>query len=350
MSDDVVNPIEALIRDGAVAHFTSLREEWAAARERCAVFPAVHRAFARVSGEDRVSFLQGMLTNDVRGLAPGQGCAAAFLTDTGKVVADLRAHCDVDAFDLDCLSWRIDPLLAGLDKFLIADDVEIARARERTPLVCLEGPGSAAVARVVFGATGEMPAFGSVSAIAGDHRVVLFAVSEIGGSGMLVVGPAEARDFVFDACRRAGGEAAGLKTLDVLRVEAGVAWAGVDMGEDTLLMEIDPPEMISRTKGCYLGQEVVERVSSRGQVNRTLTAFTVDADASQLPPGPLQVESDAGARVGQITSWVASPATGATLAMGLLHRKGREASSLQVVTAESRFGCTIAAFPRPRGR
>jgi len=350
MSDDSVSPIETLIRDGAAAHYSSLANEWAAARDGCAVFPAAHRALARATGDDRESFLQGMLTNDVRGLEVGSGCAAAFLTDAGKVVSDLRVFRDTDAFDLDCLSWRIEHLCAGLEKFIIADDVEIARSAARAPLVCLEGPGTADVLRSAFGVAMEVPAFGSAAGECGDHPVVLFGVSDGGGGGTLVVGSLESRDVVLDACRRAGAEAAGVETLNVLRVEAGIAWAGVDMGEDTLLMEIDPPDTISRTKGCYLGQEIVERVSARGQVNRTLTAFDIDAEASRLSGWPLRVESDSGAVVGQITSWVASPATGGTLGMGLLHRKGHEAGSLAVVGAAGRFSCAVSTFPALRRR
>lgn len=339
------NPLAALIAGGAPAHYAPVSEEYAAARQGCAVFPAAHRGFARVTGEDRVSFLHGMLTNDVRSLAPGHGQAAAFLTDSGKVVADLRLYCDTDGFDLDCLAWGLPLLRAGLEKFIIADDVEISTADERSPLACLEGPNCRAVAAAVFATTVDLApyAFGDVSF--DGQSVRLHAVSEFGGDGLLAVGPLGLREPLLDACRRAGARPAGLNALNLMRVEAGVPWLGIDMGEDTLLMEIGLPETISRTKGCYLGQEVVERVSARGQVNRSLTAFAIAAAAEQLPAASIEVLSETGAAVGRVTSWVESPALGAVLGMGLLHRKGRDAAILQVATPTGTFRCRVTAFP-----
>ncbi len=342
MTDD---PIGELISAGAAAHVSSLAEEWQAARHGCAVFPAVHRAIARASGEDRVSFLQGMLTNDIRRLQPGQGLSAAFLTDSGKVVSDMRVYCDAAGFDLDCLAWRLQRLCDGLEKFIIADDVEIERLDMRAALVCLEGPDCASVTGAVFGAAVDVPPQGVATARFDDQDVTLHGVSDCGGAGVLVVGPLPLRQSLMQACRDAGAQPAGLRTLDVLRVEAGIPWVGIDMGEDTLLMEMGVPEMISRTKGCYLGQEVVERVSARGQVNRTLTAFAIDADGDHLPRAGLEVQTEAGVTVGQITSCVPSPALGGPLAMGLLHRKGREAGLLRVLSEAGPLPCRVVDFP-----
>ena len=342
------NPIDDLIRNGAAAQFTSLPEEYAAARGACAVFPGIHRAVTRASGEDRVSFLHGMLTSDVRSLTAGQGQPAAFLTDAGKVVTDLRLFCDNDGFDLDCLSWCLPALRGGLEKFLIADDVEIEESDDRAVLVCLEGPHCLALASTVFATSLDLAPFAAVDLSFDSRPVRLHAVSEIGGEGVMVVGALAQREAVFEACRGAGAQPAGLRALDVLRVEAGIPWAGVDMGEDTLLMEIGLAEAVSRTKGCYLGQEVVERVASRGQVNRTLTAFAIEADEAQLPAGAIEVRTDASAVVGRVTSWVRSPAHGGILGMGLLHRKGREAAALQAATPSGEFPCRIVEFPAAR--
>lgn len=347
MSSDLVNPLDDLIARGAPRHVAGLADEWRAATEGCAVFPAAHRALARVTGDDRVSFLHGMLTNDVRGLAPGHGMPAAFLTASGQVVADLRLYCDEDGFDIDCASWRLEHLRAALDKYVIADDVEIEPSRVREPLVCLEGPASADLAAAVAGVPREMERFAIATGRFGDEPVRVCAVADGGGSGRMIAGAPALRAALAEACVAAGGVPAGLATLDVLRVEAGIAWAGVDMDEDTLLLEIGLPEVISRTKGCYLGQEVVERVSARGQVNRTLAAFAIDAAAADLPDGPLPVVAE-GAAVGRVTSRVFSPAIGGTLGLGLLHRKGREAAALHVAAGDGRFACRVVEFPRTR--
>ncbi len=344
MNSEVVNPIDEVISSKSPTHFSTLADEWRAAREGCAVFPAWHRAIASATGEDTESFLHGMLTSDVRGLVPGTGQPSVFLTDTGKVVSGLRVHRGRDGFDLDCLSWRLGHLCAGLDKYIVADDVEIESREDRVPLVCLEGPTSGAVAGTVFGLPDLAP-FGSAVATSNGADCTVRAVSDIGGTGFLVVGPPAQRDNIIAACAEAGAVPASLATLDVLRVEAGIAWSGVDMSEDTLLMEIGLPETISRSKGCYLGQEVVERVSARGQVNRTLTAFKIEARLGDLPSYALDVRNGSGATVGRITSRVDSPAVGGLLGLGLLHRKGRESSSLEVVVGGSPYPCRVIEFP-----
>lgn len=346
MSSDVTRPLAQLIERGSPKVRSSLDEEWRAATGACAVFPAVHRAMTRITGEDRISFLHGMLTNDVRRLAPPSGLPAAFLNDSAHVVADMRLYCAADAFEVDCLSWRRDALQAGLDKYLIADDVEIEIDERRVPLVCLEGPESGVVAERCVAAPGEIEDFATAPGRFGGEDVAVHAVSDSGGRGRLISGPTALRDALLDACTAAGAAPAGLATLDVLRVEAGIAWAGVDMDESTLLMEIGLPAVISRTKGCYLGQETVERVSARGQVNRSLTAFAIDADIARVPVGPLAVLAESAA-VGSVTSRVFSPALGVVLGMGLLHRKAREAS-LQVAIGDDRVACRVVEFPRSR--
>lgn len=347
MSSEVTEPLAQLFENGLPRHRSSLDEEWRAATSACAAFPAVHRAMTRITGEDRVSFLHGMLTNDVRRLAPPAGLPAAFLNDSAHVVADMRLYCGIDAFEIDCLSWRRDALHAGLDRYLIADDVEIEVDEKRVPLVCLEGPESSVVAERCVAAPGEIEPFATAPGRFAGEDLAVHAVSDSGGSGRLISGPPALRDALLDACSAAGATPAGLATLDVLRVEAGIAWAGVDMDESTLLMEIGLPEVISRTKGCYLGQETVERVSARGQVNRSLTALAIDADLARMPVGSLAVYAEGAAVVGSVTSRVYSPALGVVLGMGLLHRKAREAS-LQVALGDDRVPCRVVEFPRPR--
>lgn len=343
------NPMEALIAAGAAAQFTSTREEYDAARSHCAVFPGEHRALAAASGEDRVSFLHGMLTSDVRSLAPGHGQPSAFLTDSGKVVADLRLYCEDAGFLLDCLTWCRDPLLARLDKYLVADDVEFGDGDGRAVIACLEGPRVGAVAAAVFGSDPHLPPFASREVQFAGATLRAWAVSDIGGAGLALIGPAALRDELVAACRAAGALPAGLRALDVLRLEAGIPWAGVDMGEDTLLMEIGLAETISRTKGCYLGQEVIERVSARGQVNRNLCALAIDADPGRLPAA-MELHTAAGSSVGRISSWVWSPALGGVLAIGLLHRKGRGGEELRAIAPEGEFACRLVDFPAAGGR
>ncbi len=323
-----------------------IEDELAAATSGCAIFTLNHRTLIEATGDDRAEFMQGMLSNDIKQLQEWQGCEAAFLTDSGKVVATPRVHCRADRLLLDCLVWRADILVTGLNKFLVADDVELGVAQDIAPLVSLEGPKAVELADRVFGGDHKGLASGSaVKAELGGVAVEVVRFSEIGGDGLTVFGPSESRQATVDACRTAGATVAGLDALQILRVEAGIAWAGVDMGEDTLLMEIGLDNAISRTKGCYLGQEVVERVSSRGQVQRTLQGFLIDAAIGSLEPLPMDVKTAAGATVGRVTSAVESSRLGGTLALGLLHRKGRSGDDLVV----GPHPCRLVEFPGAGG-
>ena len=138
-----------------VAHFGDVDREWRAAREGAAMFPAGHRQLIAATGGDRVEFLQGMLSNDVKALAPGGGCYASLLNQTGKVITDLRVYADPDRLLLDVLAWRATALRESLERYLIADDVELADAAEQ-PLLQLEGPLARAVAGEALGIA-ELP-------------------------------------------------------------------------------------------------------------------------------------------------------------------------------------------------
>jgi len=348
MTHTLPAPIASLVAAGQPADFGSVEDEWRAAAETCAVFPAVHRASAVATGDDRVDFLQGMLTNDVRSLGPGQGLDAAFLTDSAKVVSVLRVSCDEERLVLDSMAWGMDPLLQGLERYIIADDVDLETDPEITPLACLEGPTSLRVAAAAFACErdpGSLARAEYCTATLHGAALRLSRCSELNRDGVLVSGPASLRAAVVDAATAAGALTAGLEALHLRRVECGIPWIGVDMGEDTLLMEIGLTETINRTKGCYLGQEVVERVSARGQVNRTWTGFLIDGSDAEIGAGPFDIESDTGSTVGRLTSVAWSYAANALIGVGLLHRKGRDARELRITEGEQSVALHRVEFP-----
>src|SRR6185369_12488833 len=113
--------------------------EWRAAREGSAVFAASYRALLQATGDDRITFLQGMLTNDVKALEPGMGMYAALLTQQGRVVSDLRVFAEADRVLLDLVAWRRDAVREALQQFIVADDVELDAPAE-IPLIGIVGP------------------------------------------------------------------------------------------------------------------------------------------------------------------------------------------------------------------
>jgi len=325
------------------ARFGDPGREWRAAREGGVVFAAGFRALLAATGEDRITFLQGMLSNDVKALAPGHGVYAAMLTQQGKVVADLRVYAMPDRLLLDVVAWRRTILHEALERFLVADDVELG-APDEEPLIGLEGPLARAIAGEALGlAALPQQRYAHVHTVFESAAVTVVAASELDREGILLIGSPDVAPALFEACVEAGAQPCGMQTLDVLRVEAGVPWAGVDMDESTLIMETGRTAAISYTKGCYLGQEVVERVSARGHVNRRLSGLVVGGDTLPAPGARVRVGDH---EVGSLTSAVQSPEVGGVIGLAMLRLK--ECSPGQQVTVDaggSAIAATVAALP-----
>lgn len=326
------------------AHFGDTAREWRAAREGGAVFAAGFRAHLAATGEDRVAFLQGMLTNDVKALAPGQGAYAAILDLQGKVVSDLRVYAQAERMLLDFVAWRCATAREALERFIVADDVELAPGDDESPLIGLEGPLARAIAAEALGVSGlpEAP-YGHTGTAFQGEPVLVIATSEIDADGVLLCGPPRCGLPLFDACVEAGAHPIGMQALNALRIEAGVPWAGIDMDETVLLMETGRRSAISFTKGCYLGQEVIERIAARGHVNRHLMGVVLDGDVLPAPRARLLVD---GRAVGYVTSAVRSPWLDRTIGLALVHRTHAVAGErVGVESGDAVLPATIAALP-----
>ncbi len=329
------------------AQFGDIRREWRAAREGGVVFAAGLRALVAATGEDRAGFLQGMLSNDVKALAPGQGLYAAFLTQQGKVVSDLRVYAQADRLLLDVVAWRRAALQEALERFIVADDVELTAAEEE-PLLGLEGPLARAIAGEALGVP-DLPGrpYGHARAAFQGVPVLVIAASEVERDGILLCGPPHCAAALFDACVEAGAQPLGMQALNVLRVEAGVPWAGVDMDETALIVETGRMAAISFTKGCYLGQEVVERIAARGHVNRQLAGVVLDDAALPTPGARVLV---AGQEVGYVTSAVRSEALGRPIALAMIQRRHSAPGERVVVdTGGAAMAASVSALPFAAG-
>jgi len=323
-----------------VTHFGDPAREWRAAREGCAAFPAGYRHWLAATGDDRVAFLQGLLSNDVKRLREGEGVYAASLTQTGKVVSDLRVYAEAERLLLDVLAWRADALRAHLERFLVADDVELGPCVDAQPLLQLQGPFAGAVVGEALGLA-VLPALplAHIGLSFNGAAVRVVRVAEGGGEGLLLCGPASEAGPLLDACRAAGAAAAGMEALNALRVEAGIAWAGLDMDEETLLLESGCDAAASFSKGCYLGQEVVERIAARGHVNRHLGGLLLEGDA--LPERGAALMAD-GRDVGYVTSAVWSPLLRRGIALAIIHRKHGIAGVRLQIGADGESGIVTA--------
>ena len=174
-------------------------------------------------------------------------------------------------------------------------------------------------------------------------RVRAVAVTHTTERGYLLFGDPAGAPNLWKHCRAAGAEPVGMEALDVLRIEAGIPWYGRDFDDTTLISEVGLETAISYTKGCYLGQEVVERVAARGQVHRKLVGLR--CDGRQVPPPDSKLLRD-GKEVGWITSAVWSPGCEAVIAFGYVKREYWDiGTEMHVALAESSVRACVVALP-----
>lgn len=326
------------------AVFSSTRNEWAAVRQRCGLLDARFRGLLRLSGADRTTFLQGMVSNNVAALQAGQGVYAALLTIQGKMVADLRVYALADELWLDVPAVREAAVRETLDRYIVADDVEFAADDAWAPLVAVEGPQAARTLIGVLGnAVDGMQAFDHREFTFDGARVRVAAASHTGENGYLLFGNPGLTARLREHCQAAGAEPVGTDALNVLRVEAGIPWYGPDFDDSILILEVGLDAAISYRKGCYLGQEVVERVSARGQIHRKLVGLVCGGETVPLADATL-VHGDK--EVGRITSAVWSPARQAVIALGYARSEYWEpGTELQIALPRGTAAGQVVALP-----
>lgn len=319
-------------RCGAIAvQFGEPASEYRALREGCGILDPRLRALLRATGDDRTAFLQGMLSSDIAACHPGEGLPAAILTVQARVVSDLRAFVREDEIWLDFPAQRRAVGMATLEKYIVADDVELSECDD-TLLALIEGRTAREVLRVAFGVDPAALPRCSHRAIAIDDAAVrILAATHSGEPGFLLAGPAALAPRVWDQARAAGAVPVGWDALEVARVEAGIPAMDADMDESYLAPEVGLHDAVSTKKGCYIGQEVVERVSARGNVQRRLIGLAFDDD-EPVAAGTLLRES--GKDAGVVTSAVVSPALGRTVALGYGRRSVWEPGTRVQVGAE----------------
>ncbi len=323
--------------------FTTLAAECRAVRHQVGLLDGRNRRLLSLVGGDRTTFLQGMISNDVAQLAAGRGTYAALLTVQGKLVCDLYVYVLDDRVLLDVPSARQDAVRAALERYIIADDVEFEDL-DIEPLLALEGPRAAALlAEVAQARVDDLLQYAHREIVLYGQRLRCVAVAQTGERGFRLCGNPHAVADLWQRLTAAGATPVGLDALDVLRLEAGIPWYGPDMDEDTLVMEIGIEEALSFSKGCYLGQEVVERVAARGHVNRKLCGL--DVASSTLPPAGTTLSRD-GEEVGAITSAAWSPVLGRIIALGYVHRSAfTPATELKARVGAEEISVTVTERP-----
>ncbi|HEX7897205.1 MAG TPA: hypothetical protein VF950_05570 [Planctomycetota bacterium] len=249
-------------------HFGDAAKEVEAARKASAAIDLSWRAVVEMTGRDRARFLHGMCTNEIKKLAPGQGCLAAVVNRQGKMVADIVAHATANALLLETDRANAAALIDHLNRFVVADDVALKLSD--AAVIGLYGPSAGAL----LGMSASPPYQGQMR----EGGVFVAADPALAAPGFTLIVPA-GRDEMGGLLGH-GVSPLGFEAWERLRVENGFPRWGADMGPDVLPMEAGlEPLAIRYDKGCYIGQEVIQRVKTYSEPPKTLVQLAFDGDA-----------------------------------------------------------------------
>ncbi len=310
-----------------VAGFGDPQAEFAALRGGCGVYDLGFRAKISLTGGDRVRWLNGMVTNNIRDLNVGQGVYAFLLNPQGHILGDMYAYNGGESMTVDTDRGQAEKILATFDHYIIMDDVEVANLSEQLTAVGTAGPRTRDVLTAAGFAVAEMQALQMKSVTwQGAECTLVRGEDAERVSYEIWIAPASVRRL-WDALRLAGATPVGFEALELWRVVSGVPLYGLDIRERDLPQETEQARALNFNKGCYVGQEIVERIRSRGAVHRKFTGFIVEGPG-QIAAGSKIIAGEK--EVGEITS--AAPlhiASGdKTVALGYIRREagvpGRE--------------------------
>jgi folate-binding protein YgfZ len=284
--DNTAHPVAEAHYRGATtaARFTDPQAEFAAMQQGCGIYDLGYRAWLSLTGGDRVRWMNGMVTNNIRDLAIGHGVYAFLLNPQGRILGDMYVYNQGEALIVETDRSQVEKIIATFDHYIIMDDVEVADISEKRTALGLTGPKS----RAVLNKAGiEVPNLEPSQMITPqcscDCSCVLCTVicgeCEPVESYEIWLAPQDVHK-TWQALIAAGATPVGTEALEMQRIVAGTPLYGVDIRERDLPQETEQIRALNFNKGCYVGQEIVERIRSRGNVHRKFTGFHVEGPAA----------------------------------------------------------------------
>lgn len=333
------------------AHFGDVPREYAAAGKTAALFDLSHTAKLEVAGPDAPQFLHNISTNDVVNLPLGGGCELYFCDARAKAlfaawVYHVRLADQQHALWLETTPGRGEALFKHLDRYLIAEAVELIDATTRFAQMHLAGSQAQAILEAAIGS--PIPAlaeFQHMERSFGTATASIRRRDRLGLPGFDIICPNARAETVWKALTAAGAVPAGLEAFELLRVEAGTPVYGIDIDETRFVMEVgNATRAVSYAKGCFPGQEPVVMARDRaGRVNRAFLGLKILEDS--IPVTGAKLVRD-GQEVGIITSAIRSPRLGAPLALGYVHWKSTEIGTrLEVESGAGSLPAEVLGYP-----
>lgn len=332
------------------ARYSDPAAEYLAATTGAAIFDYSHAAKLQLTGKDAPGFIHNISTNDIKGLPLGAGCETYFCDARAKAlfvawVYHIRLANSQNAIWLETTPRRGASLLKYLDRFLIAEAVEMADVTNDFCQMNLAGPMAKSVIESALGdEIPELPEFGHMERTFGANATCSIRRRDVlGVLGYDIVCVPERAEGVWRMLTAAGAKPAGLETYDVLRIEAGTPVYGIDIDENRFVMEVGKAtRAVSYTKGCFPGQEPIVMARDRaGRVNRSFLRLKVHS-GSTIPSGTKLTKD--GQEVGLVTSSTLSPRWHAPIALGYIHWKQVEPGTvLEAETPDGKQTLTVLA-------
>jgi len=321
--------------------------EYEAVRQGAGLVDHGNMGVLEVTGRDRASFLHAMLSNDVKSLAPGQGCRAAFLDVHGKVQVLLLVWTLDDTILMLTPGGMAGRTNEALDRYLFSEKAHFRDVTGERSLLMLAGPQAPALAERLTGARAPEAAWSHVAARLGDAEVRLVTGGgETGEAEIWIVSALADGPRVWQAALGHGARPVGARAHESLRIEAGTPYYGHDVDDDVLLPEIPIEPWVSYTKGCYIGQEVVVRIRDRGHVNRHLRGLILDGEAPASPGAAVLAGGD---EIGKVTSATFSFGLKRPIALAYVRRQHADpGTAVQVRTEAGTVPAKVSALPFSR--
>lgn len=319
--------------------------EYSALRTDAVVLDMSPLGKIRVTGDDRIAYLQGQLSQDVLPLQnPGYGAFSCLLKPTGQMLSDMVLFSRADAVLVLTPPHTRRIVQERLAQFVIMEDVEIEDLTEQLALLHVAGP--LATSRLEpFGLGEPLALWCGKQCTWQEIPLAIVRTDRSGEQGYDLLAPVESAEALWQALLQAGVHPIGYEAFNVRRVEAGIPLFGVDMDEHTIPLEAGLGERaISFSKGCYTGQEVIHRIFSRGHTNRSLVGLRLEGDV--LPPYRALVSTGERQDAGWVTSAVRSFALEAVIALGILRNEYAAVGTAVAVQHEpSPIQAQVVALP-----
>jgi glycine cleavage system T protein len=332
------------------AHYGAWVAEYQAVRQAVGLADLSHRGKFRVTGDDRVKWLQSLISNDVLPLQPGQGCYSSFLTHKGKMLGYFRVYLLPDSLWIEDVGEVGDATFQALKKFLLYGvKAKMENCAESWGLLLVSGPKACATVSAAFGVEmSDLKPVNAITAKIGGHTSFVLRTEETGENDLEILLPADALSMAWERLMEAGAtydiKAVGSQAREALRIEAGLPKAGPDLNE-----EIVPPEAnlegkaFSLNKGCYPGQEVVARMDTYGNVRRKLVGLVLKDSIVPLHGAKL---FSGDREVGWVSSAAHTPLLKTPIALAFpLREFSTSGTNLTIEIDGTRHVATVQALP-----